>query len=201
MTVARVTILIPAAGRSSRMRGRDKLMQDVGGVSLLARQVGRALSTGAPVIVTLPPGDTPRRAVLDRLAHDRLTQVTVADAAEGMAASLRAGVATLDPDAEAVMILLPDMPDLTTSDMTLMIVAQGAAPDRVLQATSADGQPGHPVILPRRMFPAIAALRGDRGAKSLLAADRPQQIALADRRALVDLDTPEDWQAWRDSGR
>lgn len=199
MTAARLAILVPAAGKSARMGGRDKLLEPVGGVSLLARQVGRALSTGAPVLVTLRPEGGARRAVLDRIAHDNLTLLPVADAAEGMAASLRSGIAALGPETEAVMILLPDMPDITTSDMMLMMLAQSACPDGILQATGAEGQPGHPVILPRRLFPAIRALQGDRGARAILAAESPQYLALAGRRALTDLDTPEDWKAWRDA--
>lgn len=199
MSAARLAILVPAAGSSMRMRGRDKLMEQVGGVSLLARQVGRALSTGLPVFVTLRPEDRTRRDVLERLGHDKLTLLPVENAAEGMARSLRAGIAALGPGIAGVMILLPDMPDITTSDLTRMILAHSADPDRILQATSADGQPGHPVILPQRVFPAILDLRGDRGAKSILETETPRHLALADRRATTDLDTPEDWKAWRDA--
>ena len=47
-------ILIPAAGRSSRMRGRDKLLEQVGGIPLLRLRVEAALATGHQVLVTLP---------------------------------------------------------------------------------------------------------------------------------------------------
>lgn len=199
MTACGPAILIPAAGLSSRMRGRDKLLEKLGGVTLLARQVGRALSTGAPVLVTLGPEAADRQAVLRNLGHDNLSLVPVADATEGMAASIRAGVAALGAGARPVMILLPDMPDITTSDLTLMMLAHSADPDRILQATGTDGTPGHPVIFPHRLFPRLLDLRGDRGAKAIVADETPQYLALSGRRALTDLDTPEDWQAWRDA--
>lgn len=195
-----LVILLPAAGASARMRGADKLLETLGGTPLLARQAARALETGARVIVTLRPGDTARAAALRPLACARLALVDVPDAAEGMAASLRAGIAALPPGAEAVMILPPDMPDLTTEDLARVIDARAAHPDAILRATSADGRPGHPVIFPARLFPAIAALRGDTGARVILAAESPVSIALPGSHALTDLDTPEDWAAWRETG-
>ena len=59
-----VTIIIPAAGASSRMGGRDKLLEEVEGVPLLRRQVLRAAETGCEVIVALPPGGRARLAAL-----------------------------------------------------------------------------------------------------------------------------------------
>ncbi|MCV6595140.1 MAG: NTP transferase domain-containing protein, partial [Silicimonas sp.] len=61
-------LALPAAGASSRMRGRDKLLEPIGGVPLLRRQALAALTTGCPVLVTLPEGNEPRRAALEGLA-------------------------------------------------------------------------------------------------------------------------------------
>lgn len=178
------------------MRGADKLLEEVSGAPLLRHQARCALATGAEVFVTLAPGHQARRRALDGLA---VTVLTVPDADEGLAASIRAGIAALPETADAVMILLADLPDLTPADLALMqraFAADPAAP--ILRATAADGTPGHPVILPRRHFPALRALRGDDGARSLLrAAPDLRLIALPGTRATTDLDTPEAWAAWR----
>lgn len=178
------------------MRGTDKLLEPVAGQPLLRHQARTALATGAPVIVTLPP-DRPERAAA--LADLPVTPVIVPDPSEGLAASLRAGVAALPDTAAAVMVLLADLPDLTTSDLALMIRTfrdDAAAP--ILRATAADGTPGHPVILPRRHFRALLALAGDDGARALLrGAPDLRHIALPGTRATTDLDTPEAWAAWR----
>ncbi|NBB97343.1 MAG: NTP transferase domain-containing protein, partial [Alphaproteobacteria bacterium] len=164
-------ILLPAAGASRRMRGRDKLLEQVDGVALLRRSALRAKATEAYVAVTLPIA-SPRRAVLDGLD---LTLVEI-DAAEGMAASLRAGAAwARDIGASALMVALPDMPDITTGDMSALWAAQAEQPDRPLRAATEDGQPGHPVILPQRVFPAIARLMGDAGARAILK-DHPPRL-------------------------
>ncbi|WP_412506377.1 NTP transferase domain-containing protein, partial [Roseovarius sp. SYSU LYC5161] len=60
--MADLVILLPAAGASARMEGPDKLLEPVDGMPLLRRQVLMALATGAPVLVTLPPGAAKRRA-------------------------------------------------------------------------------------------------------------------------------------------
>lgn len=198
-----VMILIPAAGSSSRMRGADKLTQSVGGVPMLRRQAMVALATGASVVVTLPPGDAPQHAArLAALADLPVRRRDVPDAAEGLSASLRAGIAEAGPETRAVMILLADLPEIETGDLRAMIAAFRDGPDApVLRATTPEGTPGHPVILPRRLFGQIAALAGDAGARALLKAEaargRVRPVPLPGQRAVTDLDTPEAWAEWR----
>ncbi|WP_114965612.1 nucleotidyltransferase family protein [Alkalilacustris brevis] len=196
-----VLVLLTAAGASRRMRGRDKLLEPVRGQPLLAVLAARAGDSGAPVLVTLPPGDTARRAVL----APGTDSVTVDDAAEGMAASLRVGAAqALVRGAAGLMVLPADMPEITGADIAAMIRAFLAAPRPrpILRAQSQDGTEwGHPVILPARHLPELESLQGDTGARDLLRrhADELRGFPLPARHALTDLDTPEDWQAWRES--
>lgn len=191
MTLA---IIIPAAGASVRMEGRDKLMEIVDGQPLLLRQVKRALATGAPVYVTTRTDRPDRIAALDK-SGARLVHVAAPD--EGLAASLRAGIAALPVSVSAAMILLPDLPDIDTSNMRAMIAAHNRDPKMILRATTEDGTPGHPTIFPRRLFADLAKINGDRGAQALLRTTEFITVPLQDQRALNDLDTPEDWNAWR----
>ncbi|MGF6860713.1 molybdenum cofactor cytidylyltransferase [Rhodobacteraceae bacterium MBR-64] len=191
-----IAILIPAAGASRRMRGTDKLLEPVNGVPLLRHQALRALQTGAPVLVTLP-GDRPARR--DCLADLPVRLITVPDPTEGIAASIRAGVAGLCDKAQAVMILLADLPEVTTDDLAAMIAAFRADPAQpILRACADDGTPGHPVIFARRHFPALSRLTGDSGARAILArAPDLRPYPLPGTRATTDLDTPEAWAHWR----
>jgi CTP:molybdopterin cytidylyltransferase MocA len=174
------------------MRGTDKLAVDVGGAALLTVMVRRALDTGRRVWVTLPAGNDPRTALLPDAAHP----VAVPDAASGMSASIRAGVAALPADASAVMILPADMPDITAEDMRGMADSYAGG---ILRATAADGTPGHPVIFPRALFADLCAITGDSGARRVVSAhqDAVRLHALPGTRATTDLDTPEAWSAWR----
>lgn len=192
-----IAILIPAAGASSRMRGRDKLLEEVDGLPLLRRQVLRALETGAQGLVTLPAADHPRAGVLEGVD---ITQVFVPDAHEGMAASLRRGARALAEDTAAVMVVPSDMPDLEAQDFMLLINVFRANPHPMLQqATGADGTPGHPVLFPADCIGAFRDLQGDQGARPIVQANRHRlnRVALEGNRALTDLDTPEAWAAWR----
>ncbi|WP_444666034.1 nucleotidyltransferase family protein [Cereibacter changlensis] len=185
------SILILAAGASSRMRGADKLLEPVEGVPLLRLLALRALATGARVLVALPPDRPSRAAALEGLAVER---ITVAEAAEGMAAALRAGAAAVRGP---LMVLLGDLPEITTEDLQAMLAAGRETPETILRATSAEGQPGHPILFPPALLPELMRLTGDTGARALFAGRPLRLIALPGRHATTDLDTPEDWAAWR----
>jgi len=189
-------IIILAAGASTRMRGADKLLEVLDGVVQIRRITQAALATGAPVTVALPPDRPLRDAALTGLA---VTRLTIADAATGLSASIRAANAVVPSG--PVMLVLADLPDLTSEDLRQMQSAFGADTTRILRATSAGGTPGHPVILPDWVRPELAKLAGDTGAAAILKRHAPQvrQIALPDRHATTDLDTPEDWAAFRAS--
>ncbi|WP_375691203.1 NTP transferase domain-containing protein [Pseudooceanicola sp. LIPI14-2-Ac024] len=191
--MAGVAILLLAAGASSRMRGADKLMQELGGRPLVAFQAARAIGTGAPVVVTLPAGPHPRLAALEGL---RVQTLAVPDAAEGMAASIRAGVGALPAGVRGVMILPADMPEITGDDMAAMLNAWEAG--EILRGAAEDGTPGHPVIFPVDLFEELAGLSGDAGAREVLVRHRARLrlFPLPARHALTDLDTPEAWEHW-----
>ncbi|MEQ9693948.1 nucleotidyltransferase family protein [Shimia sp. SDUM112013] len=192
-----LTIMILAAGASSRMRGRDKLAEKVDGVPLLARITERALKTGLPVRVIVGPTTLARQNLLGDLPAD---VYFAPDAKAGMAYSIAAGVAALPDNCAGVMLILADMPELTTADLGALATRWATLPaPAILQATTSDGTPGHPVIFPKAVFPALMRLTGDSGAKPVLKA-HPGMLyrhALAADHAAIDLDTPEAWAAWR----
>jgi CTP:molybdopterin cytidylyltransferase MocA len=197
--MATVHILILAAGASSRMRGEDKLLKQVSARPLLRHIAETALATGAPVTVTLPPGDTPRRAALLGLP---LQIVDVPDASEGMSRSLVRGVLALDRMAgrqDGVMILPADMPGFTADALSDLIARFRAEPRLILRGGTPEGQPGHPAVFPHDLWPALAAVTGDEGGRSVMAKNqgRVRVIPLPGPMAILDLDTPEDWAAWQ----
>ena len=189
-----IAILLLAAGQSSRMKGRDKLMEKVEGAPLLATMVRRAQKTGFPVFVTLPSLDH-RRATQIGVA----TPVFVPDASEGMAASIRRGVAALPVHIRAVMILPADMPELTCDDLQAVLLAFGSDDPAIMRGASADGRPGHPVLFPQDCFEDLIVLKGDQGARALLKSGKypVRLVPLPEEHALTDLDTPEAWAHWR----
>jgi len=189
-------ILLLAAGSASRMRGGDKLLEDVHGAPCLQVMAKRALATGQPVLVTMPSLNHPRAACLTGL---ELSVIEVPDADLGMSHSLQRGVAALPNNAKAVMILPADMPDITTDDMNEMLDAFVVTNATAMRATTQDGATGHPTLVGMNLFEQFQKLTGDKGANAILSAlgDSLMLHALKGDRARIDLDTPEDWSAWR----
>ena len=189
-------ILILAAGQSSRMRGRDKLLERVDGAPLIATLARRALATGNPVFVALPVPTTQRFAALTGLD---ITPLIVPEAAEGMSGTMRGAVAGL-PDCPAFMILLGDLPEITTADMQAILQARTAHPDHLIwRGATVAGKPGHPILFDAALRANFAQLSGDGGGESLVnpLRDRTHLTRFDTDRARRDLDTPEDWAAWR----
>jgi len=194
--MCKVVILIPAAGASSRMRGLDKLLEPVDGLPLLARQAAMALQTDCAVLVTVPTDGSQRQATLKPLPG--LDIALLDDPSEGLAASIRAGAEWAKTQhADGLMVVLADMPDLQSPDLTLMIRTFKDASDKVLRATDVTGRAGHPVIFPARLFSALTEIQGDTGARDILRHEEVSTLPLPGYRATTDLDTPEDWAAWR----
>ncbi len=199
-----VHIAILAAGASSRMRGRDKLLEPIAGMPLLRRVAEVAIATGQPVYVMLPPNDTLRGAALDGLP---VSVILVPDADLGMSRSLgrAANTATLRSAGayDGLMVLPADMPGFTPAALTLMVDAFLSAPTLIHRATDASGRPGHPAIFPKDLWPALAALEGDEGGRAVLRQHqaRVRLTPLPGDMATLDLDTPEDWAAYHASGR
>jgi len=111
-------------------------------------------------------------------------------ASEGMASSMRVGIAALPEPASAVLVLAIDQPavDAPLLRRLLLLHAEqdGAAP----VACAYGGSLGIPAILPAQFFPELLALKGDRGAKPILLRENALTIPFPE--GAWDLDTPED---------
>jgi len=193
-----IPILILAAGTSSRMRGGDKLLEMVQGQPLLRLQAQRALRTGHPVYVALAPASDARIAALSDLD---VTCLIVPEATEGMSGTMRGAVAHL-PEAPAFMMFLGDLVALETHDLERVFKARQEQPDHLIwRGATATGKPGHPIIFDGSLRPEFAKLAGDGGGETLVKPLTAQTflVSFDDDRARFDLDTPEEWAAWRAS--
>ena len=194
MTRDAPAILVLAAGASRRMRGADKLLEEIDGTPLVLRAARAACAASDEVLVALPAADRARRSWLADMP------VRIVDVAtRAMADSIRAGVGACRAD--AVTIHLADMPEIDAAAFAVIATAWRAGGAPILRATDADGRPGQPVTFARDLFPALLALRGDAGARPLLDRHPAETVALPGRAATTDLDTPEAWAAWRASRR
>jgi CTP:molybdopterin cytidylyltransferase MocA len=188
--------LLLAAGAGRRMGGPKALLRDAAGVPFVDRAVGRLLDGGCEgVTVVLGASADEVRALLDEAgwSQDDAVSVLVADAwAEGMGASLRAGVtalATAPVEVTAALVSLVDLPDVG-DDVVRRVLESGAGQD-VLARASYDGVAGHPVLLGRGHWPGVvAAATGDRGARDYLRGRDVRLVECGDLATGRDVDRP-----------
>ncbi|PUB12810.1 CTP:molybdopterin cytidylyltransferase MocA [Yoonia sediminilitoris] len=180
------------------MRGKDKLLETVDATPLLRVQALRALATQQPVFVAISDHQEERKAVLSGLD---VTILTVHNASEGMSGTLRDAVAQL-PDADAFMVMLGDLVGIKTTDLQKVLDARQHHRDYLIWRGATDSsEPGHPIIFDASLRPLFADISGDNGAEMVVKSLRNQVflVPLDGRRARLDLDTPEEWEAWRNS--
>ncbi|OJA06025.1 nucleotidyltransferase family protein [Halomonas sp. QHL1] len=193
MSSSNVVALVMAAGYSRRFGERDKRCAClVDGRTLLAASVTNAEQAFPLLRVAIREEDD---AGLLGLAEGT-PLIRICQARRGLGSSLAEAVTELGNDprlnsVEAVAILLGDMPYLQRD--TLSALPQLATHDTIVRPCF-KGQPGHPVIFGRSLWPALQSLSGDAGAKDIIRrhAARYREYAVQDNGTLIDIDTPEE---------
>jgi len=180
--------VVLAAGASTRF-GSAKQLVRVAGRPLLHTAVTRAAEvTGNALIVVLGSGAA---QLAPLLKHTPGSVVINQEWREGIASSIRAGVARLPAACRAVMLLLADQAAVTADDLRRLAGSWRKQPQHIAAAVY-DGACGVPVIFPRSSFRALSELRGDTGARALLRRDPDRIVRVPMPSAAIDVDTPED---------
>jgi molybdenum cofactor cytidylyltransferase len=190
-----LTGVILAAGASSRM-GRPKQLLRIGDRCLLQHVVDAALGSRLDEII-LVLGDRAEeiRAGITLPANRPVRIVLNSDYAEGQSTSLRVGLQSVASRAEAAAILLGDQPHVTSQLIDRMVATFLATDRPIVRPLYAGGIPGHPVVLARRIWPEVARLHGDQGARALLRVHPDWLLEVpAEGEPPIDLDTPDDYQ-------
>lgn len=185
--------LVLAAGSSRRM-GSPKQLLAIDGRPLLEVVVAHACASRLDdVLVVLGAAADEIRGKVD-LGRARV--LVNPDHASGMASSLRAGLASLDPGVERVTVILGDQPEIGGGliDRLLDLQQQSGLPAAAL---SFNGLLHPPVVLARELWGDLMDLEGDVGCRAVIRA-RPELVAQLssgdDLNHPVDLDTPEDYR-------
>jgi CTP:molybdopterin cytidylyltransferase MocA len=192
----RVGIIILAAGASTRM-GEPKQLLSISGDPLVIRATEAALASIAwPIVVVLGAHADRIRPLLAR--HPVLIAENPAWI-EGMASSLRTGIATLQQfsrSLNAAVVALCDQPAFSAAIIDRLISAQRIT-GRSIVAARYNGRNGAPALFLREHFAALATLTGEAGARELLNSS-PERIASVDLPEMsTDLDTPADYSAYK----
>jgi molybdenum cofactor cytidylyltransferase len=161
-----IAAIVLAAGQSTRFGTRNKLLAAMpDGRPMIVHTVANTMASMAwPVIVVT---GHEAEAVERTLTGLRPGFVRAADYSEGLSASLRAGVGAVPAAAEAVLIVLGDMPFVTAPVIDALCAAYLGRPGSDVVVPVHGGVRGNPRIWGRRHFAALRALTGDAGARGL----------------------------------
>jgi molybdenum cofactor cytidylyltransferase len=183
-----IHVVVLAAGASTRF-GATKQLVRVNGRPLLHTIVSRAAELAGHSVTVVLGAHAGELAPL--LKHSPASVAVNRDWAEGIASSIRTGVAHAPATADAVMITLADQASVTTEDLRRLAGAWRRNPGSIATAQYA-GSVGVPAIFPRWCFRELNELRGDRGAQALLQRHVDRLVRLPMPSAELDIDRPED---------
>lgn len=183
-----IAAVVLAAGLARRMHGRQKLLLPLDGKPVVRWSVEAVLPHVADVVVVTGP-DGAVRPSLEGLPV-RFAVNPRPEAGQG--ASIAAGVAALAPATTAALVVLGDQPRLPPGVIPALLAAR-ARTGKAIVAPVYRGTRGTPVLFAAEVFPELAALTGDAGARSVVDA-RPERVATVEVAAAMpaDVDTPED---------
>ena len=177
-----------AAGSASRF-GSDKLRHELPHGVSIAAQAARNLKLELPrVVAVVRPGSAELIASLKR---ENCEIVLCENAAEGMGASLACAARAVG-EVDGYLVALGDMPFVRRT--TIAAVRDALAAGAPLAAPYWRARRGHPVAFAKQFYQELSALRGDEGARQLLAANESKivKIPVGDPGVIRDIDTPDD---------
>jgi molybdenum cofactor cytidylyltransferase len=183
-----VHAIVLAAGRSTRMGGPNKLLALFEGEPLIRRVCRTAKASRASSVTVVTGHQAERiRAALDGLD---VRFVDNPEFASGLSSSLKKGIESLPDNAAGALIVLGDMPEISSRDLDRLVSTFLAAGGQQVVRASYQGKRGNPVILPRSVFPEVLRLEGDVGARNVVESGIASVIDVEiGPAAAVDVDT------------
>ena len=187
-----IAAVVMAAGRSRRMAPHNKLLVgDKVGKPMIARVVDNVLSSNARPILVVTGHQAEQ--VEHALGGRPVRYVHAADYAEGLSASLKAGIAAVPPECAAAVVCLGDMPLVTGRMIDRLLSMYDPEEGRLIVLPTFRGKQGNPMLWDKRFFPEILQITGDSGARFLVGkhAEFVCEVEMADDAVLRDFDTTD----------
>lgn len=183
--------ILLAAGQAARLDHQPKQLLDWHGRTLIEVATDTALAAGLdPVIVVVGAYADRVRA---QIGQRGVIIVDNVDWPRGQSSSVKAGLAAVPTEVEAVVFMPIDQPNLTP-DIIRELIAAHARTGQPIVVASVNGKRTTPVLFHRSLFDDIRTIEGDRGARQIIDANpsRVTQVEV-DANRVVDIDTLEDY--------
>lgn len=196
-----VAAIVLAAGKASRFAPGNKLTACIAGTPIVRHVVNAAIGArAAPIVVVTGYFEQEIRATLADLhvigCHNPAPE-------QGLSSSIQLGIAALGGEVTAALLCLGDMPRVRSSHLVALQEAFIVSSGHAICVPTFQGRRGNPVLWPAPWFGRLTRLRGDQGARSLIAAysNNVRWVPVSDPGVLVDIDCYEDLIAAEGHGR
>ncbi len=186
-----VAAIILAAGCSHRMGAQNKLLQTIGGVPMVSHVLKAVLASRVKQVIVVTGHEA--NDIHQLLPTTRVTSVFNPEYKTGMASSLRYGLQAVAGEMSSAMIVLGDMPFVSSTLLDQLIAQFDLEPELDIVAPVREGRRGNPVLWGRRYFERMQELQGDAGARDLLLeyAANVSSVEVNDESIFLDIDSPE----------
>lgn len=187
-----VSAIVLAAGMSKRM-GTAKQLLRLGTETILERTLRNVRASAVSEIV-LVLGHA-AESVEKEVSSERIKIVRNQDYQQGMGTSLRAGLAAIDQQADAALIVLADQPFVEPATINQLIACHAAEKPQIVIPTF-NGFRGNPVLLDRSVFAELQSLTGDVGCRAIFGnhIENIRKLAVHDVGILLDIDSREEYK-------
>lgn len=187
-----LSLIVLAAGKSTRMRGRNKLLVKVDGKTIIRRVIEAALKSKVDEVIVIlgwhaneikkALEDLPCRFVLNK------------NYAKGQSSSVKAGLKQIGQGTEAILILPGDIAMINSSSINL-VIEEFVRKNAPIIIAAHNGNPGHPILLEKQLFNEIGSIDEQTFGLKAVVKNHGKDVRLVEAGSstvLIDVDTPGD---------
>ena len=187
-----ISMVVLAAGKSTRMHGRNKLLANIEGVPMIRRVVQAALSAKVDEVIVVLGWEEEK--IRSAIAGLDCKIVVNRNFEEGQSSSVRVGLTGVNPSSRAVLILPGDVAKIETGSIN-KVVDKYYHEGCPIVIAGHKGRSGHPILLDKRFFPEIQCINEETFGLKAIVKKHQNEICLIEAgfpNVLKDVDTAED---------
>ena len=187
-----ISMVVLAAGKSTRMRGTNKLLADVEGVPMIRRVVQTALGSKVDEVIVVVGWEEEK--IRSALAGLHCKMAVNRGFEEGQSSSVKVGLREVNISSRAVMILPGDVAKIDTGSIN-MLIREYYSGGCIIVVAGHKGRSGHPILFDKQLFPEIGHINEETFGLKAVVKKHQNEVCLVEtgsRNVLKDVDTAED---------